>query len=118
MFQAGLRHWREGGMQEKPLLRFSEVEHDESQALLRGLRKRFVACGRTRLVTKHSQYRFNGRSGSFVTSSIFRNPVRSLMEPLPQPAFHSFKTSVYGFRSSYLEYASYWRCCNWLCLRV
>ena len=41
--QTMLRHWLEGGQQEKSFLRFSEVERGESQTLSRGLRK--MSCG-------------------------------------------------------------------------
>ncbi|KAF3523377.1 hypothetical protein F2Q69_00050099 [Brassica cretica] len=44
--QTMLRHWLEGGQQEKSFLRFSEVERGESQTLSRGLRKMVSAqCG-------------------------------------------------------------------------
>ncbi|KAF2595368.1 hypothetical protein F2Q70_00044456 [Brassica cretica] len=44
--QTVLRHWLEGGQQEKSFLRFSEVERGESQTLSRGLRKMVSAqCG-------------------------------------------------------------------------
>ncbi|WZZ73365.1 hypothetical protein YC2023_084735 [Brassica napus] len=44
--QTVLRHWREGGQQEKSFLWFSEVERGESQTLSRGLRKMVSAqCG-------------------------------------------------------------------------